>query len=69
VLVVKAFRFSKCWEAKSNLTNELEVEFEDGMECEEFPKLGDMIYLPHYKINDNTCCYIFIKGMFSCFKL
>jgi hypothetical protein len=38
---------SSC-EAKSILTYELEVEFEDGMECEEFPKLGDMIYLPHY---------------------
>jgi len=35
-------------EVKSNLIDELEVEFEDGMECEKFPKLGDMIYLPHY---------------------
>jgi hypothetical protein len=35
-------------EAKSNLINQLEVEFEDGMECEEFPKVGDMIYLPCY---------------------
>jgi hypothetical protein len=36
------------FEVKSDLTNELEVEFEDGTECEEFPKVGDMIYLPHY---------------------
>ncbi len=35
-------------EAKSNLIDELEVEFEDGMECEGFPKVGDMIYLPCY---------------------
>jgi hypothetical protein len=35
-------------EAKSNLIDELKVEFEDGMECEEFPKVGDMIYLPYY---------------------
>lgn len=48
-------------EAKSDSTNELEVEFEDGMECEESPKVGDMIFLPHYQINDKTCCYVSSK--------
>jgi hypothetical protein len=33
-------------EAKSNLTNELEVKFENGMQIEKFSKVGDMDYLP-----------------------
>jgi len=32
-------------EAKSNLIDELEVKFENGMELEEFSKVGDMDYL------------------------
>jgi hypothetical protein len=33
-------------EEKSNLTDELEVKFENGMEVEKFSKVGDMDYLP-----------------------
>jgi hypothetical protein len=32
-------------EAKYDLINELEVEFENKVECEEFPKVGDINYL------------------------
>jgi hypothetical protein len=33
-------------ETKYNLTDELEVKFENGMELEKFSKVGDMDYLP-----------------------
>jgi hypothetical protein len=33
-------------EAKSNLTDELEVKFENGMELEKFSKVSDTDYLP-----------------------
>ncbi len=50
------------------MIDELKAKFEDGME-HEFLKVEDMNYPSQCYINGKACYRIFIKGLFSCFKL
>ncbi len=52
-----------------NLIDELEAKFEDGVKCWEFLKVEDMNYLSQCYINGKACYWIFIRGLFCCFKL